>query len=357
MLSRVFLVVILLLTLNGCGSLFGREGYFRDRGDDYLQAREIPPIKVPEGLDTSAISELFVVPPASSDYVDPDREFEVPRAQSVAKGDKAEVKIQKLGAKRWIVVNSSPGVVWPRVKAFLDANSIGVFSEDSLRGEIESVWLKLADEPETKDRYLIKVKQGLHNNTSEVTVTQITVDANVPGAGKVNWPENSVNAEREKWLLDRLAGDLASEKDASVSLLAQSIGGNKRVEFVRPYKGEPFILMDVDYERAWASVGGALNREGFELVSENRKEGYLTATFNPDFDPNEEIEEPGMLSKAFGLDKKEKRKAEESKVTYQIRLYQFNQKEVRVFCRDESGVIPDVQEAEKILYKVRVNLI
>lgn len=354
---KITSILLLLSLLSSCTVLFGRDGFFRDRGDDYLKAEEIPPMQVPDGLDSGALTELFVVPPVASDYVDLDREFEVPRPQALTKGDKAQVKIQKLDARRWLVVNSAPGIVWPRVKAFLASSQVEIYGEDPLKGEIETVWLKLENEPDSKDRYLLKIQPGLHNNSSEIFITQITVDARVPGAGKVNWPAHSMNTEREKWMLDNLAGSLAEPQEASVSLLAQSIGVSRRVEFVRPYQGEAFVLMDIDYDRAWASVSGALNTSAFELVSENRKEGYLTFLYDPDFDEDEIIEEPGFFDKVLGLDKKQQKKIEQRKTTYQMRLYQFNQKEVRVFCRDKDGKIPSAEEADKILYLVRMNLV
>ena len=42
---------------SGCGWLWGPEGYFRDRGDDYLGARETPPMQLPEGAGREAIME------------------------------------------------------------------------------------------------------------------------------------------------------------------------------------------------------------------------------------------------------------------------------------------------------------
>ncbi len=42
------LLPVVIVTLSGCGWLVGDEGYFRDRGDDYRNARSIPPMQVPE---------------------------------------------------------------------------------------------------------------------------------------------------------------------------------------------------------------------------------------------------------------------------------------------------------------------
>lgn len=353
--KRSILVLTLLATLNSCSALFGRDGYFRDRGDDYMVSQEIPPMRVPQGLDSGALSELFVIPPVSNDYLDPGQEFKVPRPLLTSKGERAEVKIQKLAKQRWIVINDSPAVVWPRVKQFLEDNNIASHSEDALSGKIETVWLKLASDPDTKDRYLINIQPGLHRGTTEVSLIQMTVAANVPGAGNVNWPEFSVKPDREKWMLDRLATTLAAPQEGSVSLLAQSIVGSRRVEVVHLQNEEPFMLMAVEYQRAWASVAGALQQGGFELQSENASEGFMTVLFDPEYRAMEEP--PGFIAKLFGAERRQKKRIAERTLSYQILVGRIEPTDIRVFCRDTNGESLDPQQAEKVLHLLRSQLL
>ncbi len=46
---------------SGCGWLWGPEGYFRDRGDDYLGARETPPMQLPEGVHSKPLDPLLPI--------------------------------------------------------------------------------------------------------------------------------------------------------------------------------------------------------------------------------------------------------------------------------------------------------
>ena len=226
------------LTLPGCSWLFGRHGFFRDRGDDYMKSTEMPPMQVPANLSASAITELLVIPPISNEYLDADKEFEAPRPHLVTGNTAIEVKIQKLDARRWIVINNPPNVVWARVKHFLDEKQFALAEVDAVMGLMETDWLKLDNEPDTKDRYRLKLEQGIHPNTTEIHVTQITVAASVPGTGSVNWPANSMNPDREKWMLDQLSNYLAVDDKVSYSLLAQAIAGAKKIEIIQPYQGE-----------------------------------------------------------------------------------------------------------------------
>src|SRR6478735_5158906 len=106
-LARIFcggLLVACVPVLSGCGFLFGPEGVFHDRGDDYLKAEVTTPIKLPEGNEGERIGQLFVIPKAADPNARLPDEFTVPKPASSDRvsEQRNEVKIQKLGERRWI---------------------------------------------------------------------------------------------------------------------------------------------------------------------------------------------------------------------------------------------------------------
>jgi outer membrane protein assembly factor BamC len=365
---RIGAIFLILVYLSGCskGKLFGRDGFFRDRSDEYLRAEEIPPIDVPDGLDTAALTELFVIPPVGNDYVDPESEFIVPTPDALRGEERTLVKIQKLGDRRWIATNISPSEAWPYLQAFLEESGIKLARHDPVNGLMETAWLRLDGETETKDRYKIIVEQGLHTNTSEIHVAQLTVPASVPAEGQVNWPEKSSNPTREKWMMDKISVFLARQEMTSVSMLAQAIGSQKKVEVVTPFQGEPFLLLTLDYDRAWASVGGALNRQHFFL----KQRDAATRTFHAEFYPvleREEVEVPETRSKSFwrrflGVDSwrwynKDKKDGPEIIDNITVKLEQYGDREVRVRAYDESGNLMDKTRTMRILGLIRNQLV
>jgi len=356
MMLRLLLCAVILIT-GACGSLFGREGYFRDRGDDYLHATEIPPMKVPRELDSSAISELFVIPPISNEFVDLESNFEVPRSSFEGAREKAQVKIQKLDNRRWILVNSSPATVWPRIKRYLEVNQLTLASEDALNGKLETVWLTLKDEPDSKDRYRFVVEQGLHASTTEVHILQITAAFATPGGGNINWPPVSTNPEREKWMIENLAGYLAQEDSAPVSLLAQSIGRAQKVSFVQPYQGEAFILMTLDRERVLASVGGALNQLPFAIEDTHRSRGYFYASYDPEYRELAEEKAPGFFARLFYSHNREESKRNAKLLHYRIQIEPVAEQEMRILVRDREGNELPSQERDRLLQKIRQGLL
>ena len=358
------IVILRLLLLCGtifltaaCSSLFGREGYFRDRGDDYLGATEIPPMKIPKELDSGAISELFVIPPISNEFVEQEKKFETPRSHFDISREKSQVKIQKLDDRRWILVNSNPATVWPRLKRFLEDTQLAIASEDAQAGSLETAWLILKDEPDTKDRYRFYVEQGLHVNTTEIHVRQITTAAATPGSGNINWPGVSSNPEREKWMVDNLANYLAQNDTTPASLLAQSIGRKQKVSFVQPYQGEAFILMNLDRERVTASVGGALNQPPFTLEDTHRSLGYFYARYDPDYQDLTANEKPGFFARLVGAQQREENKRKERSLQYRIQIEALTEQEMRILVRDREGRELPPQERDRILQKIRQGLL
>src|SRR5690625_5092138 len=134
--TRIFygLLAAFSLTLSGCGVFFGDDGYFRNRADDYLKADSIEPLKVPPHLYSEAPGELYVIPPLTEDdfaFVEDTDRFDVPRPRGLSANALVErVKIQRLGAEQWILVNVQPGQVWPQISNFLSSNDMQVARTD-----------------------------------------------------------------------------------------------------------------------------------------------------------------------------------------------------------------------------------
>ncbi len=304
MMNRLVLraaVLVAIGGMTGCSNLFGPEGYFRDRGDDYLKADVIDPIKLPEGVTQQGIEDLYGVPTIASDDVEVAKTFEVPRPQVLSDNAFTDrVKIQKLGSKRWILVSAPPAEVWPQVRGFLSRNNLEVVYTNAQNGTIETGWLKFKGEENTKDKYRLQIEQGVQPESTEIHVLHMSVDKNIPGRGQVNWPTASINEEREAWMRDELAATIASDKSGgqAASLLAQTIGLSDKVK-VDSDGAEPVLKLNLAHSRAWATVGHAVKQSGFSLWDQDDVTGVFYVHYEP---VTEEDSEPGFLSGWFGGD-------------------------------------------------------
>jgi outer membrane protein assembly factor BamC len=279
-------------TLSGCGWLGGDSGMFRDRGDDYRRATLDKPLEVPAGLSRDAIEDQLVVPRAQA-QVALEGEFEVPRPETINPAAAAErVKLQKLGEQSWILVESVPGEVWPRVRQFLTVNQLAIARLDGAAGVIETAWLQPASTT-ARERYRFRIEQGVQRGSSEVFLLQ--ADAS---AGEAAWPAQSSSAAREVEMLKALAQFIADNgSSGSVSMLAQrGISAQGKVFFERK-PGQPSQLrLQLPVERAWASLEAAVPRAGFAVAETNRAERELWVRYDP---PIVEEDERGFLARIW----------------------------------------------------------
>lgn len=298
--SRLMLASLLglVFSLSGCGMFFGDEGVFRNREADYLKADNIPPLVLPPGKQSETMGELYPIPPVTaSDFgYDPNtEEYEVPRPMPLAANlEQENVKIQRVGGESWILINAAPGEVWPRIRNFLNTNTLAVSKADIGKGIIETSWLQFKTDLTTYDRYRMQIDQGVQPETTEVHITHMSVPATQKPALDATWPRRSVNAEREKWLLDELAATLASETDGvGTSLLAQDIGGSVKAG-LSMLGGEPLMTIRLDRVRALATLGYAAKKDGFTTFGVDGDAGiYYVEYLNP------EENKPGWLNRLF----------------------------------------------------------
>ncbi len=289
---RTLVVLSLLLPVSGCGFLFGDEGVFRDRAEDYKKAPELPVIEVPEGKDSDALHEIYAIPEIQESVVLAG-EFEVPRPTPLVVGEGEDVvRIQKLGDESWALVSVAPGQLWPQVRSFLSAAGIPVSRLDARAGVMETNWLELENKP-LKSRFRFRIERGVQRGSSELHVLQM----NQVGDGST-WPTSSDDIEQEAEMLRSVSQYVANSADtAPVSMIAdQAISASGKVALREASAGYTYVELELPFNRAWASVSRALQRSGFEITDRDRSAGRFYARFTG---PQEE-EEEGWFDWLFG---------------------------------------------------------
>ena len=338
-------VSICLLVVNGCGVFFGDDGMFRNKSKDYLLASEEPPLHVPAELDGDAVGELFRVPEIPETSV-LDDEGGTPRPQLLSTNVlEEEVKIQSLSGRKWILINRLPSEVWPRVRTILSRNGVTTTRVDASAGIIETVWLEFDEDSEHNHRYRIAIEQGVQPKSTEIAVLHMAMikDADIPV-----WPESSTDVERENTMLNVLASDLAGDgSSGTVSMLAQKIGGESKVDILTPLDETPYILLKLDYDRSWASVGHSVNKDDFSIIDQDRTAGIFYVHYSVD----DEDDEPGFIARMLGAGTDE----EIPKANCQVQLLPTDGG-VKVIVLDQQQDTFERAEALRLLKKIRSNL-
>ncbi len=301
------------IAMSGCGWLFGDKGVFRDRGDDYRRATVEKPLQIPPELSQAEGEQDFAIPTIAHNEA-LEGKFEAPRPDALDGDPNAEqVRIRNLNGESWILVEATPGEVWPRVRQFLNTNQLYVTRADATDGMIETGWLQPKASGVTRERYRFRIEQGVQRNSSEIYVLQ---------AGAVagdNWPATSSDAARESEMIKALSQFIADNgTTGAVSMLAQRGLESRGKVFLNKKVGEsPYLRLDLPFERAWSSMALALPKAGFSMEDQNRGDREFWVRYTPEVDPKDK---PGMWSRFWSWLFGDYDQLADPKVMYILRL-------------------------------------
>lgn len=298
----VLSALALTVSVGGC-SWFSKDksGPFKNYSKDYLKSQSLPVIELPEGMATPAFVDLYPVKDAAGkdEFGDPVSlsEYEIPRPQSINSGEESfSVKIQRLGEQTWLSLNAPTSQIWPQLQNFLNAAGLPVVSSSASNGLIETDWLKFNDDELNKIRYRIYLEKGIHPDSTEIHMLQMQVAMDQEVTANLAWPDKSQNPEREQWMLQKVAENLAgSINNSSASLLGQYVGGELKAGFDKDAK-EPTLVLRLSADRAWASLLGAVQQDGFVLWDRDAVKGVIYAGFDKSIAENK-----GFWAKTFSF--------------------------------------------------------
>ena len=293
---KPLVILSLALFLTGCNYLAGEDGYFRDRADDYMEAPVLPQMAIPDELDSYTLDELYVIPAQLSSAVPFD---EVPLPKPIETNGREGVIIQNLTDTSWIVLDATPGQVWPLVRDYWTQLEVILEYEDPGAGLMETSWLEVDSNLETRHKYRVTIEPGLHSGYSEIYVIHVESPRSEPAPLVTSWPETSESEDRERQILDSLSQYLADRNDmyqaSSASLLAGSIEAERKANIVDDGQGQQVLELRLGYRRAWVLVRSALDEAGVTILENDRDMAFLNVRFSGISDDDK----PGFIGRLF----------------------------------------------------------
>lgn len=343
---KLVAIGVMVLILVGCGN-----SKIRNRSNDYLYSKEIAAMTLPEGKEDAAIGELYIIPDIPIATVSTTT-FNVPRPQPLSHSLLEEsVKIESFNGERWIAINKPPAEVWPRLRNILTRSSVPTARTDAPNGILETGWLQFKDDGQHSHRFRFNIVSGVGVKSTEIKMIQMQADIgqeNTVGS----WPENSISSSREQEFMEVVANALISDiNSGSVSLLAQNIGGDPRIEVIVPSGQAPYMAMNLDYGRAWVSVLDSLSLGGFSVVDKNQSGGTILVDFNDTPVAADDDTLFGLISSFLASDDGKAIKTLE----YQVLLIE-GEKGIEVRITDRNNKDLDTLLATKLLKVIRGNL-
>jgi outer membrane protein assembly factor BamC len=275
---------------------------------------------------------------------------------AVALGD---VRIERSGSQRWLVVNRPAEKLWEPVKDFWQENGFVLAMDQSSLGIMETDWAenraklpldfirnslgKLLDSlystPE-RDKFRTRLERN-GDGATEIYISHrgmIEVYTS-EGRGQTVWQPRPVDPELEAEFLRRLMVKLGVSAEQAKATVAASTAA-KPVSTVNTVDGRAVLSIDEGFDRSWRRVGLALDRTGFTVEDRDRKRGLYFVRYVPLV---AEGSEPGFFAKMFSGSKDAK-----GPVKYQIAV-QGKGDTSAVSVLDENGNPENTDSAQRIL--------
>ena len=261
--------------------------------DAYLEARTLPPVVVPDGLDNQALGQIYVIPKGDGRLAT--GEFAEPLPPTLASRQTIiEPRIQTFQGKSWLVVPKEASATWSQLLIFLQSRQISTLKQDPSAAIIETEWVNEAAEYNQAYRYQLHLEAGLQPELTEIHAVNIqgAVKSSIPA--NTVWPEYSESTSHELWLLQQIAKVISNQKALGDSLIASAISFAPK-SISNSVEGEPVVDLLVGKERAYNVLLNSLNDSQFVTYDYDESAGVIY------FNEDEKQEKKSLTSKVTGF--------------------------------------------------------
>lgn len=287
---------------------------------DYRSAGKAASLEVPPDLTQLSKDNRYQVPGSAVTASGFKTSQAAPGAPTAATAI-GDVRVERAGSQRWLVVGRSADQLWEPVKGFWLENGFLLSTDQSSLGIMETDWAEnRAKIPQDFIRAALgKVLDALYS-TSERDRFRTRLERNAQGGTDIFishrgmmevyttekkdqtvWQPRPADPELEAEFLRRLMVKLGASPAQATELVAASEA--KPSSRVSSIDGQPVVLVDDGFERAWRRVGLALDRTGFTVVERDRSVGTYFVRY---VEPKADNSEPGFFSKLIGGTSKDK---------------------------------------------------
>jgi len=312
------LSILALATLvSGCTVL---DPFAGEKVDYKSQVTKAKPLEVPPDLSQLSRDSRFqaqggVISASATAGAAQPGVAATPAVAVLARGD---IRVERDGQTRWLVVPQTPEQLWPQLKTFWETRGFALAVDDARIGVMETNWAenrsKLPNDAirntlgrlvgnlyDTGERDLFRTRIERTANGSEVFVSHRGAEEAYVGERReaTTWRARPSDPQLEAEMLSRLMVALAPKEEQARALAAVSSAPDG-LPRARLLEGQPSPTVEVDdsLDRAWRRVGLALDRGGFTVEDRDRAGGLYYVRYG---DPKSAgQEEPGFFAKLFG---------------------------------------------------------
>lgn len=366
--QRALIVGALMASLTGCGMIGSVVG--NDKVD-YKSAKKASTLDVPPDLTQLQKDNRYSLPDSAngiataSGYNAQKGSSPVAAVQAgtvVAPAALNDIRVERAGNQRWLVVKQTPEQLWPQLKQFwedsgftlaLDMPAAGLMEtewnenrakipQDFIRNTVGKVFDSLYSSGE-RDKFRTRLERAADGST-EVYISHRGAQEVVTGAQKEStmWTARPNDPGLEAQFLARLMTKLGSTEDAQAKTAVSNAIVQPQHATLVGAGAERAVSVDEGFDRAWRRVGLALDRAGFTVEDRDRTQGmYFVRYVNQDAG-----ETKGFFSKLFSWGDSE---ADKEAQRYRIAVKAGTGSDSLVTVLNNAGKPETGTVAEKIL--------
>lgn len=364
--NQISLALLTTTLLAGCGA--GK--MFESKKVDYKSAGTVPPLEIPpdlssptadDGVATASGSDTF------SRYIRERKGLAGAASDPVILPKVKDMRIERDGTQRWLVVPGNAQKLWPQIKAFWQENGFIINAEqpeagimetdwaenrakipqDFIRNAIGSVFDDVYSTPE-RDKFRTRLEPGRDADTTEIYIShrgmyEVYV---TEGKDQTRWEPRPADPELEAEMLRKLMVRLGADEPVAKAAV-EAPQKQERAKITKTAEGSNALELDEPFDRAWRRVGLALDRTGFTVEDRDRSKGlYFVRYVDPGVDVKGK-EESWVSKLAFWRDKDDKAKIE-NQSRYRVQVKDNGASSLVQVLTAEGGVDKS-ETAKKIL--------
>jgi outer membrane protein assembly factor BamC len=214
-----------------------------------------------------------------------------------------DVRIERAGNQRWLVVKRPADKLWEPVKDFwqengfllaMDQNTLGIMEtdwaenrakipQDFIRSSLGKLFDSLYSTAE-RDKFRTRLERNTNGETeifiSHRGMIETVTTKTSQEAGNTIWQPRPADPELEAEFLRRLMVKLGAP-EAQARILVANTGVVKKSATVVTENGQQVVRIDEGFDSAWRRVGLALDRTGFTVEDRDRKQGIYFVRYVP----------------------------------------------------------------------------
>ena len=229
-----------------------------------------------------------------------------------------DVRIERAGNQRWLVVNRSADELWGSVRDFwqesgfllaMDQPNLGIMEtdwaenrakipQDIIRGTLGKL-IDSAYSTSERDKFRTRLERSPSGGT-EIYISHRGMIEVYTTQQKENtaWQPRPADPELEAEFLRRLMVRLGTPQAQAAA--ATSVAPDKPTSRVATLNDRPVVVIDEGFDRAWRRVGLVLDRTGFTVEDRDRSQGTYFVRYVP---PSADKKDPGFIGKLFSSSK------------------------------------------------------